>query len=194
MIQTRSHTCRPCATLVLTTSASVLTLVARPAATQTTDTRVLERLQHQLADAMVRADTAFLARLLAPEFVYVDGAGRVQGPQATLDDLGTGIYRSLRYDSLRIHITDGTAAVTAHAPATFRNERGEWVAGSGRISRIHVRSGDAWPVVLYHVTRMPQVAPPAGPAPGDDERAIRAARAALNQALTERDTAVFARH
>ena len=78
------------------------------------DVALLTDLNHQFIEAFRRGDWAMLDPILAPSFVYLDGAtGEVQGREPYAEDLRTNPLPTLAIDQVAIHVDGNTAIVSA---------------------------------------------------------------------------------
>jgi ketosteroid isomerase-like protein len=122
----------------------------------------VERSEHAWSQAFLRHDLGALSRLLADDFVGVDGRGVVSDKAAELEEAratSPGFDRPIlvREDlsDLRVRVYGSTAVLTAlntaqfdgkHGPSTIRYRRTTvWVLRDGR-----------WQCISFHGSRVPQ--------------------------------------
>jgi ketosteroid isomerase-like protein len=109
--------------------------------------------EHEIAAAIVARDIAALDHMHAADFTYIEGTGRVLNKAETLRSYDSTRFRQLTYDDLNVRVYGDTAVVTGRGRAVIERD-GSAVEILARISRVHVRRGNKWEVVLYQVTRM----------------------------------------
>jgi ketosteroid isomerase-like protein len=118
---------------------------------QTTESHIREA-EHRLRDAMLNSDVDALDRLLAPELIFTNHLGQLQGKQ---DDLAAYRSGALKIKSLipseqRIHVYGdiGIVSVRVQLLGTYA---GNSANGDFRFTRVWAFSGDkVWRVVAAH--------------------------------------------
>lgn len=115
----------------------------------------IQALQHELAGAIVRGDTAALARLYAPDYRFINGLGQLRTRDDVLRAQATEDVQtlSLRYEDLEIRVFGSTGVVTGRAIVTTA-DRGQRYEGQSRFTRVHLYRDGRWRVVLYQVSRI----------------------------------------
>lgn len=105
--------------------------------------------------ALLRADTVALSRMLADEFVEISRLGTVRTRAANIRDIASGELKltSLRYDSLTVQIY-GEVAVLQGIADNAGTFRGFPFAGKIRYTRIFVRRDGRWQAVAMQQTSM----------------------------------------
>lgn len=105
--------------------------------------------------ALLRADTTSLSRLVAEEFIEISRLGQIRSRAANMSDIATGQLKltSVQYDSLAVRIYGDVAILTAIADNTgvFR---GFSFAGRIRYMRVFVRRDGRWQAVAMQQTSM----------------------------------------
>lgn len=124
-----------------------------PASTPEDSVRAVELARGQ---ALLRADTVALSRMLADEFVEISRLGTVRTRAANLRDVASGTLRflSVRYDSLTVRIYGDVAVLQGIADNTG-TFRGFPFQGKLRYTRIFVRRDGRWQAVAMQQTSMP---------------------------------------
>lgn len=108
------------------------------------------------ADALVKADTVALSRMIAQDFVEISRLGQRRTRSDNIRDIASGDLRLLtvKYDSLMVRIYGDVAVLTGIADNTG-TARGFPFAGKIRYSRIFVRREGRWQAVLMQQTSLP---------------------------------------
>jgi uncharacterized protein DUF4440 len=105
--------------------------------------------------ALLRADTAALSRMVAEEFVEVSRLGTLRSKAANLRDIASGDLKliSVKYDSLQVRIYGEVAVLQGIADneGTFR---GMPFSGRIRYTRVFVRRDGRWQAVAMQQTSM----------------------------------------
>ena len=106
--------------------------------------------------ALVRADTVVLSRMLGDEFVEISRLGTVRTRAANIRDIASGELKltSVRYDSLTVRIYGEVAVLQGIADNTG-TFRGFPFAGKIRYTRIFVRRDGRWQAVAMQQTSIP---------------------------------------
>jgi hypothetical protein len=107
--------------------------------------------------AMLRADTAALGPLLAPDLTYVHTTGRVDSKQSFLQLLGAGTlrYASIDPEERTVRLYDNTAvelgrsAMRAGPPDRLQAFRIRYLA-------VYRHHEGAWRLVAWQSTRLPE--------------------------------------
>jgi uncharacterized protein DUF4440 len=126
--------------------------LAGQGATPEDSVRALETARGQ---ALVRADTVALSRMLGDEFVEISRLGTVRTRAANIRDIASGELKltSVRYDSLTVRIYGEVAVLQGIADNTG-TFRGFPFAGKIRYTRIFVRRDGRWQAVAMQQTSM----------------------------------------
>src|SRR5712692_8292289 len=108
------------------------------------------------AQALLRADTAALSRMVAEEFVEISRLGQLRTKADNIRDIASGELRltSVKYDSLTERIYGDVAVLRGIADnaGTFR---GFPFSGKIRYMRIFVRRDGRWQAVAMQQTALP---------------------------------------
>jgi hypothetical protein len=107
-------------------------------------------------EALLKADTTMLSRLVAAEFVEISRLGQLRSRAANLRDISSGDLKltTIKYDSLTVRIYGEVAVLTGIADNTgvFR---GIPFSGKIRYTRVFVRREGRWQAVAMQQTSMP---------------------------------------
>ena len=108
------------------------------------------------AQALLRADTTALSRMVADEFIEISRLGQLRTKADNLRDIASGELRltSVKYDSLTVRIYGDVAVLRGIADnaGTFR---GIPFSGKIRYTRIFVRRDSRWQAVAMQQTALP---------------------------------------
>ena len=126
------------------------TLIAQTAAEDSV--RAVEASRGQ---ALLRADTVVLSRMIAPEFVEISRLGTRRTRADNIRDIASGELKltAVRYDSLTVQIYGDVAVLQGIADNTG-TYRGFPFAGKVRYTRIFVRRDGCWQAVAMQQTSM----------------------------------------
>jgi ketosteroid isomerase-like protein len=105
--------------------------------------------------ALQRADTAALSRMVADEFVEISRLGQLRSKADNIRDIGSGDLRLLtvRYDSLTVRIYGDVALLTGIADNTG-TFRGFPFSGKIRYMRMFVRRAGRWQAIAMQQTSL----------------------------------------
>jgi len=107
--------------------------------------------------AMVKADTAALDKLLAPDLVYTHGDARRIDKAAFISDFKTGAFKYVTIDPKEINVkVYGDVAVVAGAAAMQIVNNGAPASIQIRYTNVHVKRNGAWQMVAWQATRIAQ--------------------------------------
>lgn len=108
------------------------------------------------AQALLRADTAALSRMVADEFIEISRLGQIRTKVDNIRDIGSGDLRlqSVRYDSLVVRIYGDVAVLRGIADNTG-TFRGFPFSGKIRYMRVFVRRDGRWQAVAMQQTPLP---------------------------------------
>ena len=125
-----------------------------PAAGSTPEDSV-RALETGRGQALLRADTAALSRMVADEFTEISRLGTVRTRVDNIRDIASGDLRltSVRYDSLMVRIYGNTAVLQGIADNTG-TFRGFPFSGRIRYTRVFVRRDGRWQAVAMQQTTM----------------------------------------
>jgi len=107
------------------------------------------------AQALLRADTIALSRMVADEFVEISRLGQLRTKADNIRDIASGELRltSVKYDSLTVRIYGDVAVLRGIADNTGRF-RGFPFSGKIRYTRIFVRRDGRWQAVAMQQTAL----------------------------------------
>ena len=107
------------------------------------------------AQALLKADTVALSRMVAEEFVEISRLGQVRTRADNIRDIASGDLRltSVRYDSLAVRIYGDVAVLRGIADNTG-TFRGFPFSGKIRYTRVFVRRDARWQAVAMQQTPM----------------------------------------
>ena len=133
----------------------VLVLAARLTAQGTAEDSVRAAEQAR-GQALLRADTVALSRLVADEFVEVSRLGQIRTRADNIKDIASGDLKltSVKYDSLVVRIYGEVAVLRGIADNTG-TFRGFPFSGRIRYTRVFVRRDGRWQAVAMQQTSMP---------------------------------------
>lgn len=130
-------------------------LAAQGPAAGTTPEDSVRALETGRGQALLRADTVALSRMVADEFTEISRLGTVRTRVDNLRDIASGDLRltSVRYDSLTVRIYGNTAVLQGIADNTG-TFRGFAFSGRIRYTRVFVRRDGRWQAVAMQQTTM----------------------------------------
>jgi ketosteroid isomerase-like protein len=128
---------------------------SRLAAQGTTPEDSVRAVELSRGQALERADTVALSRMVADEFVEISRLGQVRTRAENIRDIASGALRltSVRYDSLMVRIYGDVAVLTGIADNTGV-ARGMPFSGKVRYMRVFVRRDGRWQAVAMQQTAM----------------------------------------
>jgi ketosteroid isomerase-like protein len=113
----------------------------------------IEKLEAQLAQAMLQNDIAMLDRLLSDDLVFSDPDGVIvnKAQDLALHQSGDIIFTIYKIDELLVQSYDPIAV--AHVKVNLAgNFKGGDFAGDFRYLRIYLKQGDQWKIIGGQVT------------------------------------------
>ena len=113
-------------------------------------------LESTRAQALLRADTTALSRLVADEFIEISRLGQLRTKADNIRDIASGELKlaSVKYDSLTVRIYGDVAVLRGIADNTG-TFRGFPFSGKIRYTRVFVRRGGRWQAVAMQQTSLP---------------------------------------
>jgi ketosteroid isomerase-like protein len=137
---------------IITTAALAMMAAAVSALGQEAE-RELRQLEDQIAEAVVRRDSAFVERVWAEEFVYTGVRGEVKSKADIVAELKTGDlqFDVLKFDDVREQVYGDAAVATGRATTKGRSPQGE-ISGEFRYTRVYVKRRGAWQLVAFQGT------------------------------------------
>lgn len=108
------------------------------------------------AQALLKADTTALARLVADDFVEISRLGSLRTKADNLRDIGSGTLKlaTIRYDSTSVRVFGDVAVLRAIADNTG-SFRGMPFSGRVWYTRIFVRRDGRWQAIEMQQTPIP---------------------------------------
>jgi uncharacterized protein (TIGR02246 family) len=115
----------------------------------------VKALETRRGEALLKADTAALSRMMAPEFIEISRLGQVRTGADNLRDIGAGVLKltSVKYDSLTVRIYGDVAVLRGIADNTG-SMRGFPFSGKIRYTRVFVKRDGRWLAVAMQQTVM----------------------------------------
>jgi len=115
----------------------------------------VKALETRRGEALLRADTAALSRMMATEFIEVSRLGAVRTGADNLRDIGSGVLKltAVKYDSLTVRIYGDVAVLRGIADNTGMF-RGFPFSGKIRYTRVFVKRDGRWQAVAMQQTVM----------------------------------------
>jgi ketosteroid isomerase-like protein len=119
------------------------------------DTREIESLESQWRDAMVKADTASLDKLLADDFFGISSNGMVSDKQQYLHRMTAreNQFTSIDLMDLKVRMKQTTAISVSQARVVGILD-GRHINGVFRWTKVYGREAGAWRVLNYEATRV----------------------------------------
>ena len=115
----------------------------------------VKALETRRGEALLKADTAALSRMMAPEFIEISRLGQVRTGADNLRDIGAGVLKltSVKYDSVTVRIYGDVAVLRGIADNTG-SMRGFPFSGKIRYTRVFVKRDGRWQAVAMQQTVM----------------------------------------
>jgi uncharacterized protein (TIGR02246 family) len=115
----------------------------------------VKALETRRGEALLKADTAALSRMMAPEFIEISRLGQVRTGADNLRDIGGGVLKltSVKYDSVTVRIYGDVAVLRGIADNTG-SMRGFPFSGKIRYTRVFVKRDGRWQAVAMQQTVM----------------------------------------
>jgi hypothetical protein len=141
---------------LLAVGARPATLAAQAPAPGSAAEDSVRGLESARGDALLRADTVALSRMVGDEFTEISRLGTLRSRVDNIRDIASGALRltSVRYDSLAVRIYGDVAVLQGIADNTG-TFRGFPFRGRIRYTRIFVRRAGRWQAVAMQQTSMP---------------------------------------
>jgi hypothetical protein len=139
--------------LLLLLSVHAARLAAEDKVSSTTAEDSVRALESTRAQALLRADTTALSRLVADEFIEISRLGQLRTKANNIRDIASGELKltSVKYDSLTVRIYGDVAVLRGIADNTGIFRRFPF-SGRVRYMRIFVRRGGRWQAVAMQQT------------------------------------------
>jgi uncharacterized protein (TIGR02246 family) len=119
--------------------------------------REIRRLEEELKEAWVRADTEALDRLLADDWTVTHTNGRVQTKAQFIDALKSGRvkFEAIEFDDVKVRAYRNSAVVTARSTNRILF-RGQESTGQVRVIRVYEKRKGRWQAVADQATGITQ--------------------------------------
>jgi ketosteroid isomerase-like protein len=132
------------------------TAAAQAAAKAAAVADTIRALEVARGQALMKADTAAIARMTADEFIEVSRLGQLRSKSDNLRDLSSGALKlaTVKYDSTTVQVYGNVAILRAIADNTG-SFRGFPFAGKIWITRVFVRRDGRWQAVAMQHTMIP---------------------------------------
>ena len=113
----------------------------------------LLKLDNEWNEAYPRRDVSALDRIIAGDWVCIDGAGLVINKRQLLDrvESRTAFLDPHKFDQITLRMFGGTAIVTGRLSGTRRDNDGTFYLEQ-RYTRVYVKRNDRWQSVATQVT------------------------------------------
>jgi len=140
---------------LLCTAGALLLFGSGTLSAQTAAADSVRAVEAARGQALLRADTVALSRMIAPEFVEISRLGTRRTRADNIRDIASGELKltAVRYDSLTVQIYGDVAVLQGIADNTG-TFRGFPFAGKIRYTRIFVRRDGRWQAVAMQQTSM----------------------------------------
>jgi hypothetical protein len=111
------------------------------------------QLEHGIAEAVVKKDTAFVDRVWGDDFFYTGIRGELKGKADILAELKTGdlVFDVMEFDDIKVRVYGETVVVTGRATTKGRSPQGE-ITGVFRYTRVYVNRQGQWRLVAFQGT------------------------------------------
>jgi hypothetical protein len=112
------------------------------------DKKVIQ-LEHDLANAELKGDTAVIERLEAANYTFTGPDGAVGGKQDDVDDLKTGNFKADAIDlgDLKVRVYGSAAVVNGKATLKNCKWRGKDISGAYQFTDVWARVNGSWQLV-----------------------------------------------
>lgn len=117
------------------------------------DSAELVRLEHQVEDAVLRRDMAFLERAYAPSFRFKHSEGLLQSRAVWLTAVRAGRFQTRRVDSLDVDVHGDVALVTGRLYVLPQSNDPGFRGVTVRYVRLYQRLGGQWRQLAHHSTK-----------------------------------------
>lgn len=112
-------------------------------------------LDRQSREAGVRGDAAFNERILADDYLGINGRGEVTTRAQNITNHKTGAvkYESIEFGDERVRVYGDTAIVTGRSTVKATRD-GQDISGQSRVTRVWVKMNGEWKLVSHQATRI----------------------------------------
>lgn len=118
--------------------------------------RVIDQLENQWREAILKGDTASLGALLADDYMAITPSGTLQTKDQTLGNLSSGRWHftTLVMSDRKVRFYGRTALVTSLAEVRASTPDGD-LSGSYRYTRVYARDARGnWKIVNFEANRI----------------------------------------
>jgi len=129
-----------------------------PRAQKHENRHVIDQLEDQWREALLKGDTATMSSLLADDYMAITPFGTLQTKDETLDSLKTGRWHFtvLNLSDRKVRFYGTTALVTSIAQVEGASPEGD-LSGSYRYTRVYARTPQGgWKIVNFEANRIRQ--------------------------------------
>lgn len=115
----------------------------------------IRKLEQQLREAAVKADTTVLERLLTDDYTNTNGVGLVRSKAQIIEDARSGASKneSITLEDVKVRMY-GDAAVLTAIRTTKSSLRGKDTSGRFRSLRVYVKRQGRWQAAALQLTRI----------------------------------------
>lgn len=115
----------------------------------------IRQLHAQLILGYLHNEASILDRVLADEYTFIDGEGRLLTKPHIVESFRSGDHHIFSYkmseETVRVY---GTAAVMTYRYVSKENYKGQDERGDYRITRVFAKKDGRWQIVAGHETRI----------------------------------------
>src|SRR3989442_6705127 len=125
----------------------------RPRPTRMSEEEHVLKLDNEWNEAYPRRDVSALDRIIADDWVCIDGAGLVITKRQLLERVvaGATFFDPYKFDEISLRMFGDAAIVTGRLSGTKRGNDGTFYLEQ-RYTRVYVKSNDRWQSVATQVT------------------------------------------
>jgi hypothetical protein len=146
-------------TLFLLAATMSLALVQSSAkdspAAPSSDVQTITQMENDWATALIKADSAFVDRIEAPEYLFTGPDGAMSNRADGIAELKTGVYvcTSFKIDDLKVVVIDNTAIAYGleTEKSTYKKKDS---SGQFRFTDVYVKRNGTWTAVATHVSKV----------------------------------------
>lgn len=141
------------------TDEKVTSTAATPAAASPTENveQALIKLEREWAEALVKADTATLDRLMADDWSMTTWDGQIRTKAQSIEEVKSGVvkFEAANVDNLKVRTFGDVAVVTLGQTEQGKN-KGKDSSGRFRYTDVWVKRNGRWQAVATHGTKVEQ--------------------------------------
>ena len=114
----------------------------------------IERLEEQARQAALNADTSFIEKYTAADYVAITANGRVHGKDGEIQNWRSGsfTYQVIDIHELKVRIYGDTAICNSLASVRGTNQ-GRQFSQDNRFTRVWVKQAGDWKLVMFQAIR-----------------------------------------